>query len=184
MPSITLKRALIQPSCNMLALILLSVSLMGCGLKMQKYTWSAALENTWIDVQSSDKALKETFIEQAQSSGAQLATQSDKADYTLAITHFGITRKISILDVSAQIAEYELQGLVRFELHDSNAHVLYQNAVKASRFYSRNPSSLLAGHQEETTLKAELQQYLIRRVLDSINAKMTTAHAGAEKNED
>ena len=186
LPSLTLPRALIRPSCtNMPALILLAVSLVGCGLEMQKYTWSAALTNTWIDVQGSDKALKGAFIEQAQSSGARLATQEDKATYRLVISHFVIARKVSTLDVFAQITEYELQGLVRFELYDANANVLYQNEVKTSRFYSHNPSSsLLAEYQEETTLKAELQQYLIRRVLDSINAKMTTAPVSAEKNED
>ncbi len=80
-------------------------------------------------------------------------------------------RRPLTLTSGARTAEYELVGRAEFELLGGDGRVLIPaRSIMADGVYLRDPARLLGSSQEEASLRREIRDELVRRILIAVAA--------------
>jgi LPS-assembly lipoprotein len=159
------------------ALILLSVlfSIQGCGWRLRgSMDVSLHLPPLYLEVNGSQQLQRE-LKRSLKVSGIQLTESRDAAELILNVTREGEDRRVSSVDRSGKISEYELLYTLEFKVMDKEGvERLPLQEITQQRTYSFSEQDVLAKGDEQArlfeTMRLQAVRALVRRLQGLQNA--------------
>lgn len=150
------------------ALILLSVlfSIQGCGWRLRgSMDVSLNLPPVYLEVNGSQQLQRE-LRRGLKVSGIQLTESREAAELILNVTREGEERRVSSVDRSGKISEYELLHTLEFKVtaQDGKERLPLQ-VITQQRSYSFNEQEVLAKGDEQTRLFSVMRMQSVRALV-------------------
>lgn len=109
------------------------------------------------------------------SSSGKLASSPEKADIVLRVFKDGIERRVLSLSERGRSNEIELDGHLEFELLDAKNGVLVaREPVEFRREYFNDQQDVIAKDNEETVIRNEMYQQVVRQIINRGRAAVET----------
>ncbi len=156
-------------------LLLASLLLMlvaGCGYRLAGSIDSASLAGTRVvDASRAGGGELAWSLEQDLKLRGVPASAEGESRRVLRVLGETFERRPLTLTSGARTAEYELVGRAEFELLGGDGRVLIPaRSIMADGVYLRDPARLLGSSQEEASLRREIRDELVRRILIAVAA--------------
>lgn len=160
-----------RPSLWLGALLLISISIQGCGFKLRGTTplpFDTLYTNISLDTAFGAQLQR---ILQADSPGLRFVTERDQAQASLLqLQNRRNTREVA-LDPQGNVEEYQLNLNFRFELVDHQGHkILPPTTLTVTRYLPNEPDSVQAKESERAMLYSSMEQELIGRISRRLTA--------------
>lgn len=155
-------------------------SLQGCGWRLRgSLDAKLDLPPLYLEVNGSQQLQRE-LTHALKVSGVQLAVGREAADLILNVTREGEERRVSSVDRSGKISEYELLYTLEFKVNaKDDTERLPLQAITQQRSYSFSEQDVLAKGDEQTRLfgvmRTQAVRSLVRRLQGLQNVPPATA---------
>lgn len=128
-----------------------------------------------IFLQGGSPALREQLITVLKSSSGQLTDSPEKADLVLRIFDDNIDRRVLSLSQRGRSNEIELAGHLEYELLDAKNGVLVaREPIDFRREYFNDQQDVIAKNNEETVIRNEMYQQVVKTILNRGRAVVGT----------
>lgn len=128
-----------------------------------------------IFLQGGSPALREQLITVLKSSSGQLTDSPEKADLVLRIFDDNIDRRVLSLSQRGRSNEIELAGHLEYELLDAKNGVLVaREPIDFRREYFNDQQDIIAKGNEETVIRNEMYQQVVKTILNRGRAVVGT----------
>ena len=105
------------------------------------------------------------------SNGIVVVEDYQKGNAVLDILENKYERRVLSVGSSAKVSEYELYGRITFKVTDGSGAVLTEEqSVEAQKDYQFNQDEVLGAGEEESVLREELEQRLVRSIMRRLEA--------------
>ena len=105
------------------------------------------------------------------SNGIVVVEDYQKGNAVLDILENKYERRVLSVGSSAKVSEYELYGRITFKVTDGSGAVLAEEqSVEAQKDYQFNQDEALGAGEEESVLREELEQRLVRSIMRRLEA--------------
>lgn len=105
------------------------------------------------------------------SNGIVIVEDYQKGNAVLDILENKYERRVLSVGSSAKVSEYELYGRITFKVTDGSGAVLAEEqSVEAQKDYQFNQDEVLGAGEEESALREELEQRLVRSIMRRLEA--------------
>ncbi|MFT4712581.1 MAG: LPS-assembly lipoprotein [Candidatus Azotimanducaceae bacterium] len=153
--------------------MLLLVSLVGCGFQLRGTGQATSLlESVYLDLADKNSELARELTASLTQSGVEFTT-SGKAQVSIQLDRERFSRRSVSTTGQINVAEYELNLLVSFNVLDANGEVLIPHTrIQTERIYTFDSSSLVGSNEEEAVLHEEMRRDLVVQLLQRVNARM------------
>lgn len=153
----------------LLFLILLSALLMhtACGYQLRgegKYK----LKNIWVKANPETTTLATKVRTRIKNTGGSVVTNSETANLILILDSFDIQRSVQVETSDGRISDFNIKGVLRYRIHDAkeNEAETRQREIFLDTVFIRDSTNLIANAEKETTLIAEMQDNIVKKLLD------------------
>jgi LPS-assembly lipoprotein len=103
--------------------------------------------------------------------GVNVLESYEEGASILTILEHKIDRRVLSVGGNAKVSEYELHGVIRYQVTDDKGDVISKaQSVEAYRDYRFDENQVLAKAEEEEQLRDELEQQLIQSLLRRLSA--------------
>ncbi len=154
------------------ALTVLAVVLLGaCGFQLRGLATESSLDSISLRVADAYGPLDVVLREVLAESDVEVAAPG-AAPYHVELTGERNTRRALSSGGRGQVAEYEVNIEVTFQLFDADGNVLQQPAVlRIARTFAFDPTSLQATNEEEERVRGEMRRELASRILRRVETR-------------
>ena len=105
------------------------------------------------------------------SNGIVVVEDYQKGNAVLDILENKSERRVLSVGSSAKVSEYELYGRITFKVTDGSGDVVAkEQSVEAQKDYQFNQDEVLGASEEESALREELEQRLVRSIMRRLEA--------------
>jgi LPS-assembly lipoprotein len=157
------------------ALLLISfcAGLVGCGFQLRGTGQTTSLlESVYLNLADQNSELARELTANLTQSGVEFTT-SGKAQVSIQLDRERFSRRPVSTTGQINVAEYELNLQVSFDVLDANGEVLIpQTRIQTERIYTFDSSSLVGSNEEEAVLHEEMRRDIIVQLLQRVNARM------------
>ncbi len=154
--------------------IVLVVALLmtACGYHLRgAYDLPKGMNNIFL--QGGSPQLREQLEIVLRSSAGQLVTVPEKADIVLNIFNDGIERRVLSLSQRGRSNDIELAGNLEFETLDAKNNVLVsRQPINFRREYFNDQQDVIAKDNEETVIRKEMYQQVVRQIINRSRAAL------------
>ncbi len=156
-------------------ILILAALLTACGYHLRgAYDLPKAMKNVYI--QGGSSAFRDQFNAMLKSSAGKLAETPDKADVIVRVYRDEVERRVLSLSERGRSNDIELAGHLEYEILDSKKGVLVaREPVDFRREYFNDQQDVIAKDNEETVIRKEMYQQVVRTVINRGRAAFETA---------
>lgn len=105
------------------------------------------------------------------SNGIVVVEDYQKGNAVLDILENKYERRVLSVGSSAKVSEYELYGRITFKVTDGSGAILAEEqSVEAQKDYQFNQDEVLGAGEEESVLRKDLEQRLVRSIMRRLEA--------------
>ena len=147
------------------------VSLAGCGFHLRGVIeLPPELSRTHISGISEYSDFAATLRQQLRANGVEIV-EADQSTATLRITRHRITRQVLAVGADGKVREFELLGVLSFEVRKADKTVLLKNqTITLTREFIFDPDDVLGKTEEEALLREDLTENLARLMIYRLQA--------------
>jgi LPS-assembly lipoprotein len=151
---------------NRLVVLIAAVLTTACGYHLRgAYDLPKGMKSIFL--QGGSPALRSQLNDVLKSSSGQLAPSPEKADIVLRIFKDEIQRRVLSLSERGRSNEIELAGHLEFEVLDAKNGVLVaREPIDFRREYFNDQQDVIAKDNEETVIRAEMYQQVVRAIIN------------------
>jgi LPS-assembly lipoprotein len=159
---------------NRSVILIISLLTTACGYHLRgAYDLPSAMKTIFL--QGGSPALRDQLNTVLKSSSGQLVDSPEKADIVLRIFNDGIERRVLSLSERGRSNEIELAGHLEFELLNAkNGVVVAREPVEFRREYFNDQQDVIAKDNEETVIRNEMYQQVVRTIINRGRAAVET----------
>jgi LPS-assembly lipoprotein len=159
---------------NRSVILVIALLTTACGYHLRG-AYDLPKEMKTIFLQGGSPALRDQLNSVLKSSSGQLVDSPEKADIVLRIFNDGIERRVLSLSERGRSNEIELAGHLEFELLNAkNGVVVPREPVEFRREYFNDQQDVIAKDNEETVIRNEMYQQVVRTIINRGRAVVET----------
>ena len=157
---------------TLINLIGLSLLLTACGWQLRNaQLLPDSIGSVYLSSKQSHSSLVKELSQAIDQFGVQVASSSSQAEQSFMIVDYKQSRRISTLNSSARVAEYQLDERVDYLILDSNGKPLAPLATaSAQKTYEFDENDILGSTNEQQRVKQRLHEAIARQMLTHLNA--------------
>jgi LPS-assembly lipoprotein len=154
-----------------LASLLASLMLAGCGFQLQGHTpLPESLKAPLLEAKDTQSEFVQDLRHALVVAGARVTEHSTEATAVVHVLQDSVTQRVLAVSPTNQPAEYELTYTVRFSVTANGFDLLTPQEVSATRTYSFDERTLLAKDNEEVILREALSRDLVGVVMRRLSS--------------
>ncbi len=156
---------------TLLALLMLA-TLSGCGYQLRgAVNLPAGMQTTWIQARGNTE-LERDLRRKLKASGVRLVDEKTEGAAILSIRRDRITRRVLAIGSDGKAREFMLLYEVDYTLIGKDGKPLHDlQKVRLQRSFLFDPNDVLAGGQEEATLRREMHRDMADLILRRLSAQ-------------
>jgi len=154
------------------SLLMLFVLLVGCGFHLRgQVTIPENLKKLMLTSQISDPIIQQLRVT-LQKYGITVVDAGQKAPSQLTIESLAHNTAFTTTSANTNTKQYNITYNLVFSLFSEGKPILSHAAVSSSRVLTVNSNRILGSDDEEITLKQEIQQELVQKLLTRVTATL------------
>ncbi len=162
---------------RVVAALLLTVVVAGCGFHLRNYSLDANLESFYVD-SASQHFLADELRQGLRLAGATEAATAMEAELVVELMDQRRLRRSVSTTGSARAAEYEIELGVRFRLNNGAGEALTEPQwITRERVFRVDRDNIVGNNEEQVLIEREMRADLVQSVVRTINA-VTGSRAG------
>ncbi len=159
---------------NRSAILIIALLTTACGYHLRG-AYDLPKEMKTIFLEGGSPTLREQMVTVLKSSSGQLTDTPEKADIVVRIFNDAIERRVLSLSGRGRSNEIELAGHLEFEVLDpKNGVVVSREPVDFRRQYFNDQQDVIAKGFEETVIRNEMYQQVVRQIINRGRAAVAT----------
>jgi len=129
----------------------------------------ANINSVYVDNQAGSTVIRDEIVGILQSNGVALSRDMSSADLVISLLSFKEDRRVSSVNSSTIVREYELTAEAEYEIKNAAGEILLApDVAQLSRNYSFDQNAVISAGEEESIIKRELRlevaQQIVRRL--------------------
>lgn len=158
------------------AIALLALLAPGCGFRLRRWDWAAAVQAVRVEVDRSID-LDDDLLSALRSAG--VSTADGDADVIVALANQRDERRSVVATRSGRAAEYELSLQIEFTVFDAEGEALTPTrTLRSERVVRLDRDNIVGSSEEQALVERELRDDLIGRMMRALGA-LSKARAAA-----
>jgi LPS-assembly lipoprotein len=155
-----------------LMMTVMFASLVGCGFQLRSSADLADnLKTMYVQGIDLSRGVGKSLNRGLKFNGVNVLESYEEGASVLTILEHKIDRRVLSVGGNAKVSEYELHGVIRYQVTDDKGEVISKaQSVEAYRDYRFDENQVLAKAEEEEQLRDELEQQLIQSLLRRLSA--------------
>jgi LPS-assembly lipoprotein len=154
--------------------IIATLLLTACGYHLRgAYDLPKELKNIFL--QGGSPAFRAELNTALKSSSGQLVATPEKADIVLRVYKDEIDRRVLSLSERGRSNDIELAGRLEYEVLDAkNGELVLREPITFRREYFNDQQDVIAKDNEETVIRKEMYQQVVRTIINRIRVALET----------
>lgn len=144
----------------------------GCGFHLRgAVNLPESIKTMYVQGLNLQRGVGLTLKRHLTSNGIVIVEDYQKGNAVLDILENKYERRVLSVGSSAKVSEYELYGRITFKVTDGSGAVLAEEqSVEAQKDYQFNQDEVLGSGEEESVLREDLEQRLVRSIMRRLEA--------------
>jgi len=154
--------------------VLLAITISACGYHLRG-AFKLPVQLTKIYLEGASPELRNQFTEVLKASSGQLLPTPTGAGVVIKIFNEQQQRRVMSLSSRGKSNEFELENRLDFEISNAaNAVLLPRQPISVRRAYYNDQQDIIAKDNEETVIRHEMSQQIVRNIMNRARAVLET----------